>query len=450
MNKIHPSILKWNLFLLIFLFAAPSNAQNRKISLSEAIKIGLKNNFQIQIAKKQVEIAENNNTWKNTGRYPTIDFNLNSNNSFNWSNNPASFNPRISNITGGLTPSIDGRWILFDGFKYKINKQRFEELEFQSQTQVGIAIENNIRAIMVAYYQVIIQKEQLKTLEEVIKLSKERIDYQKTRQEFGQAGRFEIVQSSDAFLNDSTSYLIQLNTYETTLLNLKLAMGIDDMNITYEPKDKIDEKVKRYLYSDLEQKMFSKNRNLKQLMISQKLSQLNRELFEKDRKPIITLGSGISFRENGYWQSGKNPITQELYGGDFSSNLNYYLNFGLTFNIYDAGQRKRNIENAKVEEEIAQLNIKDLKRALSNQLKVALQNYNNQLDLLRLTEKLIKNAEENLLISKERFKAGQISSFDIRTVELAYINASQSRLNALYNVKNTEIELIRLTGGLVR
>ncbi len=452
MNRIIMKKYKYTLgvILLVLLATTGLEAQEKSITLSEAIEIGLDNNFQIRIAKKQVEVAKNNNTWKNTGRYPTVDFNLGFGNRFNWSNNPASFNPRISTFNSGLTPSIDGQWVLFDGFKYKINKKRLEELEYQTQSNVGLAIENNIRAIMVAYYQAVIQKKQLETLEEVLNLSKERIQYQQVRQEFGQAGKFEILQSSDAFLNDSTTLLIQKNTYENTLLNLKLSMGIDDMNITYEPKDKLDEDFVRYQFSDLEKKMFSKNKNLKQLYISQQLSKINTELLKADRSPVVGLGTGVALGGTGYWQSGSNPITNELYGADFSSNFNYYLNLNLTYNLFDAGARRRNVENAKIEEEIADLNIQDLKQGLSSQLRLTLDNYNNQIDLLRLTEKLIANARENMGISEARFRAGQISSFDYRTVQLAYVNASQARLNALYNLKNTEIELIRLTGGLVR
>ncbi len=437
---------------LLFLFFVSFDlmAQSKSISLSEAIEIGLNNNFQIKIAKKQVEIAENNNTMKNTGRYPTVDFNVSSNNIFSWSNNPAAFVPRVSNFTSGLSPSIDARWTIFDGFKFKINKNRLEELEYQTQSQVGLTIENNIQSIMMAYYQAVIQKEQIKTLQEVLDLSRDRVQYQQVRQEFGQAGNYEMLQSSDSYLNDSTSLLIQLNTYESSLLNLKLAMGVDDPNVKYEPNEKLKSDVERYLFSDLEKKMFAKNKNLRQLFISQKLSELNTKLNKANRSPVISLGTGAALGGNGFWQSGENPFTQEAFGADVSSNFNYYLNLSLTYNIYDAGARKRNIENAKIEEEIAKLNIEDLKRNLSSQLKITLQNYNNQLDLLRLTEKRIKNANENIRISETRFKSGQITSFDYRAVQLAYLNASQSRLNALYNLKNTEIELIRLTGGLVR
>jgi outer membrane protein len=441
----------YNIFILLILVINFSNAQT-PITLSEAIEIGLENNYQIKIAEKQLAISQNNNTLKAAGRYPTVDFNLSSNNAFTRTNNPASFLPKVTNINSGLTPSLDVRWTVFDGFTFKINKNRFNELELQSEGQIQLAVEGTIQAIMQAYYQSVIQQEQLKVLEEVIDLSRSRVEYQKVRQEFAQAGSFDILQSEDAYLNDSTTLVIQKNTYQTSLLNLKLAMGIDDMNITYEPDEALNLPAENYIFEDLENKMLAENQNIRQLFIAQKLSQLNTKISEANRRyPTISLGTGISGTGSVFWQSGNNPFNNnEPFGGDLSGNLNYYLNVTGTYNIFDAGGRKRAVQNDKVEEDIAQLNIDDLKRNLSSQLKITLENYNNQLQLVKLTERLIVSSEKNLKIADERFKGSLITSFDYRSVQLNYINASQSRLNAIYNLKNTEIGLVRLIGGLVR
>ena len=98
---------------------------------------------------------------------------------------------------------------------------------------------------------------------------------------------------------------------------------------------------------------------------------------------------------------------------------------------------------------VAQLNVEDLKRNLNNQLANTLATYNNQKEVVLMTNQLLENAQQNLTISEERFKGGLINSFDYRSVQISFINASQSRLNAVFNLKNTETELIRLTGGLV-
>ena len=62
------------LSVLLVLFLCQPLAAQPALSLSQAIKNGLRNAYQIQIAEKDLEIARNNNTWQNTDMYPTVDF----------------------------------------------------------------------------------------------------------------------------------------------------------------------------------------------------------------------------------------------------------------------------------------------------------------------------------------------------------------------------------------
>jgi outer membrane protein len=67
-----------------------------------------------------------------------------------------------------------------------------------------------------------------------------------------------------------------------------------------------------------------------------------------------------------------------------------------------------------------------------------------------LSNSLVENARRNIEIAEERFRGGLISFFDYRSIQLSYLNATQTRLNALFNLKTTETELLRLSGGLLR
>ncbi len=441
--------MKRVLLLLLGLAVSGLLIGQTSLSLSEAIALGLKNNYQIQISERNLEVAQNNNSWGAAGRYPTVDFNVNLQNSITDQNNPAAFiNGAFFN--GGATANLDVRWVLFDGYRVRINKERFEELERQNQGNIAIAVENSIRSIMLAYYQVLIQQEQLAVLGEVLDLSRDRVNYQEVRQEFGQAGSFELLQSQDALLNDSTSLLIQENSLDIALRNLNLAMGEDDLATRYTLSDPLNYPTENYQFEDLQQRLFTNNKNLQNLFIARSISNIESKAANSARYPTVSVNTGASATGNFFKLWATNPSTGEPFEPATGSNLNYYLNFSATYNLYNGGATKRGIENAKVQELVAQLNIEDLKRNLSTQLANTLANYDNQKALIALTEELINNARQNLTISEERFRGGQINSFDYRAVQLAYINASQSRLNAIFNLKNTETELIQLIGGLVR
>ena len=437
------------ILLLLSVFCNNAFAQ-QNLSLSEAIELGLKNNYQIEIAQRNVEIAQNNNVWKATGRFPTVNFSLSNENTFSGQNNPAGFLREFNSLSGGLAGNVNASYTIFDGYTYRINKNRLATLEAQSLGNVQVAIENTVQAIILAYYNVSIQIQNIATIQELLELSRDRIEYQEVKREFGQAGKFDLLQSEDAYFNDSATYLIQLNNYDLAMQNLNLAMGQDEVNQEYNLTDPLEFSAEAYAYATLEQKMLSSNQNLRNLYVAQRLSSIQTEAANTARYPTISVNGGLGLGGNLSRLNVIKPSTFMIDNPNQTSNYNAFINFTASYNIYDGGTRKRNVQNAEIQEQIAQLNIEDAKRQLSNQLSTTLASYNNQVQLLQITGQRMENAKENLVIAEERFKAAQINSFDYRTIQLNYLNATQSNLQAVFNLKNTETELIRLTGGLIR
>jgi outer membrane protein TolC len=435
-------------FILLSLIHLSVVAQEA-ISLSDAIQIGLSNNYQIEIAERNIEIAQQNNSWELAGRYPTVSFNLQGGNSYLDQFNPASFIRELTSVRSDWTGRIDVQWTIFDGFRVKLTKARLEELERISKGNASLAVQATIEDIILAYYQALVQQEQLKVINDVLLLSRDRIAYQEVRKEFGQATSFDLLQTQDAYLNDSTALLIQQNNLNNTLRNLNRAMGVDDFTRQYLLTTPLDEAPKRYIFSDLQQRMLASNVNLQNLYLNRELAKLNTQLRESEKYPVLSIDVGASYNENFSKLNAINPQTGEQFGAVNGNAFTGFANVNLIYPIYTGGMRKRNIANAKVEEIVAQLGVEDLKRNLSMQLANNYATYENQLQLLELTDRVLENAARNLEIAEERFKGGLISSFDYRTIQLGYINASQSRLNAYFNLKLTETELVRLTGGLV-
>ena len=432
------------------LFCLSLSAQE-PLSLTRAIEIGLANNFQLEIAKRNLELSENNNTWSAAGKGPRVDASLNLQNGY-LNSKSAGFLLEQSVLSTGITPSIDGTWLIYDGNRAKIAKQQLEELEGQGQLNVAAAIENTVQSVILAYYQALIQEEQLTTLQEVLDLSRDRINYQEVRKEFGQAGTFDILQTTDAYLSDSTNILVQKNNVATTYRSLNLAMGAEDMLKIYSLTEDLNFLPSTFNLEDLQAAMHTNNKDLQNLVIARELANMNTKLQETAKRPTLSVGAGLSYVLSGASGDGiinTGDIKAPIGLGGSTKNFNIYLGATAAYNLYDGGTRKRNIENATVEEMIAQMNIQDFKRNLDSQLQNTLANYNNQVRLVQLTENLIENARSNLAISKERFDGGLISSFDYRAIQLSFVNASQAKLNALYNLKTTETELMRLTGQLV-
>jgi len=439
------------IILVAFCFGNLVSQAQQPLSLSDAIQIGLENSYQIRIAETNREIAGNNNDWAIAGRYPTINLTLDNQNGYRNQNNPISFIPELYSFSTGFTPGANASLTLFDGYRVRFNKERLEQEALQSEQQIALAVESTIQQVINAYYQALVQQEQVDVLEEVLELSRDRIAYQEAQQEFGQAGTFDFLQTQDAYLNDSTNYLLQKNSLDVALRSLKQAMGVDDPTVSFRLTGELDIPAARYELGGLRQKMLAANKQLQDAYITRELAQTNRDITQANRYPRVALNTTANYdwsisSGQGTTSNGEIREIQAL----ASKTINVGLNFSVNYTLFDWGVRNINEQNARLQEVNTQYQIEDLKRQLNTQLDNTYATYLNQQQLVAVNEQLLANAARNIEIAEERFRGGLINSFDYRTIQVAYLNAAFARLNAIFNLKQTETELLRITGGLVR
>ena len=423
-----------------------------ELGLSQAIQTGLQNNYQIRVTDNEWAISQSNNDWGQAGRYPTVNFSLISTNGYiNRVDPTIVFQPEIAYLSGLATATVDAGWVLFDGYRVRTTKAQLEKLEELGGRNSALAVENTIQDIILAYYQVQIQAEQLKVMEEILKLSSDRLAYQDLRREYGQASTFDLLQTRDAYLSDSTNYLLQQNNFQTAMRNLNMTMGVEDMNKMYSLSDPLVFQAPSFNLDTLQARMLSGNNTLQYLRLQQELAGIERRLAQSDRYPTVSMNGGLAYsinpRDNG---EAVNRLTGEKLGVTVGRTFNGYLNFSATYNLFDGGVRRRAVETAQVRELNAQFSLQDQERLLRGGLENVYATYETQRNILAVPESLLANARQNLDIAEERFSGGLINSFDYRTIQLGYISASQARLNAYFNLKNTETELVRMIGGLVR
>ena len=142
---------KLNIFALLLLCISAVFAQE-PLTLNDAIAKALENNYGIIMMRQNQQISEIKNNWGTAGRYPYINLSAGDDNAYNINNSENFANNRFS-------AGASLNWTLFDGFIVRINKQRYEELEQLSKQNTAVMVEGTIQAIILAYYDVLLQKE---------------------------------------------------------------------------------------------------------------------------------------------------------------------------------------------------------------------------------------------------------------------------------------------------
>ena len=204
-------------FIIILLFGVNGFAQEN-LSLTDAIRIALENNYDLEISRKDQQIAEIQNNWGAVGRYPYINLTAESRNYANENNSEDYLQNQVS---GGASVS----WTLFDGFSVRINKQKYEQLEELSKQNTAIMVESTIQSVVLAYFSVLLEQEKLNVYSEVMQLSKDLLEKAEQRKEFGTAVTYDVLQAKNSFLSDKASMLLQEVSYKNAVRDLELSDG---------------------------------------------------------------------------------------------------------------------------------------------------------------------------------------------------------------------------------
>jgi len=424
-----------------------SSFAQENLTLSNAIQLGLANNFDIRIERLNVEIAENNDNWGEAGRWPTISLNANQNNNFRDVDNPASFLQGLT-ISNDIGPGITMNWVLFDGFRVQIARERLQKLQELSMGNAQVVIENAVQAIITQYYLTQLEKERLDVLQDVFELSKDRYEYIKLKSDLGSAVTFDVLQEQTAFLTDSSNFVTQEVNYLNARRTLNLLMG-QEVNTAYALTESLEIDPNTYGLEDLYDKMVSSNANLENQYLNLELARADTRLARTELYPRLSFSASGAYTISRQDLSNAellrpidNPITRPKVA-------NYAAGFTLSYLLFDGGRVKRSIENAYTTERIRQLQIDQLKLSLRNDLVATYDLYNARKRLLSISEENVRIASLNLELSDERFQTGTINSFDFRQIQVNYLNTALNNLQAKFDLLDSETELLRLTGGIL-
>lgn len=434
-------IKKILVFILLIFGYCFVNAQ-QLLTLDDAILKGLDNNFSIRISKQQYNISKINNAQGTAGRWPSIEIGLNSLNRYG--NSPI-LNPNsmefglIDQEVSTINPYIELRWLLFDGLAVTMNKQKLDLLENFSYGYSTIIVENTIQAIILGYYFALLEFERLEVLEEVKELSGDRYDYEMMRKDLGTSVTFDVLQAKNSFYSDSTNFLLQELNVKNALLRLNLLLGEPPSN-QFVLVDSFTVETLTYNLEDMMEKMLSNNSNLKNQYVNQEILRKDVSIAKADVWPTLSMATGADYTQN--WFNFE-PAKANTYL------YNFYGNFVLSFNLFNGGNTRRAIKEARISEKIGSLEIAQLTQTLENQLVNEFELYKIRRQLLEVADVNLESARLNLDIATEKYRNGTINVFNFRDVQLIFLNASANKLNAIYDLINSQTELLRLTGGII-
>ena len=431
-------LYKIQLLLLICFSIFNSNAQE-VLTLEDAVKIALENNYEIKISKNDLRIDQSNVAYGNAGMLPKLTANVVDNNNVQNTSQTridGTVNELDNAKNNNLTYGVGLDWTIFDGFKMFAKLDQLKALQKLGEAELKLTIITKISDVNATYYDLVQQQQQLAALDSSIVISNQRVALAQNRYTIGKASKLEVLNAQVDLNTDTTMLLRQKELYANTktLLNQILAR---DPKTEFKVIEQItvDDKL---LLPELQSLAEKQNPVLEAQILNKKVAELQLKQVKGDRYPVLRLNSAYNFSES---ESSLGFVTK-------SSAKGFNYGFTATLNLFDGFAQNRNEKIAKIQIENSTIAIEQQTQALATTLTTSYQTYLTNLELSKLEEKNEAIAKQNLDITLEKFRIGTIATLEFRTAQLNYINAKVRNSNAQFQAKLSEIALKELAGNL--
>lgn len=425
-------------FILLFEFAISANAQEF-LSVEDAMKIALENNYEIKIASNDLKIDQQNVSLANAGILPTLNAVVTENSSI-LDTKQTQQDGSIRELDGAknmnLSYGVALNWTIFDGFRMFARYDQLKELQKLGDAEMKLAIFTKVSDVISTYYDLVQQKQQLQALDTAIVISDLRVTTADNRYKIGKAAKLEVLNAQVDINTDTTNLLRQKELYANTkiLLNQLLAREVNTP-FDVEGEFKIDESL---LLPELIALAEKQNPQLQAQIITKRITELQLKQVKSSRLPIISISSGYNFTNS---ESSLGFARQ-------SNGQGLTYGFNASMPIFNGGLQNRNEKIAKIQVENSNILVEQQTQLLYSQLASAYQTYLTNLQLTKLEAKNEEIARENLDITLAKYKIGTIAPLEFREAQLNYVNAKVRNSNAHYQAKVSEINLKELAGNL--
>lgn len=412
-----------------------------KLDFDQALSMALQNNHDIQVARLDVEVAENNASPANNRYLPTV----NGSGAYTWTYNEGNFDLRSGdeqsfapNAAYNYNASASLNYTLFDG-----RMRRFEYLQAKAdlgltEAQVSQRIEQTIIDLSETYHRASIAIQQLDILQETITISQTRLERAQGAKEYGQSTELDILNAEVDLATDSVDLLNAQVQAQEAMRALNRLMG-SPIDSQWELARGTDIRPDIMMEEALEKAKYRNSRIIAAksgMRVSEALMGASKGSWWPRLDANFTYNYRGSDDPNGAF-----VIGQSIFGPSAGVNMSWSL--------FDARNHVR-VQNAKVAYEQQSITQQSTEQQVEVETMNAHGRYRTALFILGTQTRNVTTAQRNFERTEQAFKDGQVTSIEFRQAQLNLMNAQLLEKQATFDAKNAEMLLLSLMGDLVK
>src|SRR5690606_1713014 len=281
--------------LLFILGTTTAGISQEILTVQEAVKIALENNYQIKTARNELAIDSLGATLGHAGILPRVGANLSDNNSIQHLSQTRSNgtfleedNVKNSNFNYG----VDLQWTVFDGLRMFANHEQLKANQKLGEAALKQAILASVGEVLITYYDLVQQHQQLEALDSTLIISHQRVELAQNRFTIGKASKLEVLNAQVDLNTDQTLMQRQQERYKNTKIRLNQQLARDlKLEFSVIPEIFVD----RDLHlEELEERVARENPQLEAERINKRISELELKQIKAARYPTVFVNSGYN------------------------------------------------------------------------------------------------------------------------------------------------------------
>lgn len=457
------------LFIAILLANITSSVYSQQVQLPnswtllECVDYALVNNVQIQTSLLQTELTKNNLEGSKWNYAPDLSLFNSTGWNFGLNIDPVTNIPtRNDRFTSSL--SLNSNWVLFDGGR-KYNSIARNNHDYLAALYDLEAMKNDITLnVTSAYLQIMLNEEILGIAIEQEGISKLQVGQTKKLVDAGSAPRGDLLQFEAQLARDEQNTVASRNTVligKLQLANLLLLPEPEKFE-TSQPEPELPEAGwLAYQPGQVYVAALDNQPSIKAAEERISSSEESVDLSQGGYMPTISLQGRINTiysdaivqaadtREvtfpTAIYDAGGNvifvPTTQTIpdgfelkdFNNQFADNMSQYVGFNVSVPLFNQMQVKNNVQNAKIQFQISQLQLEQEKNQLKQIIYQAHADAKASYNSYLAAEKSVDASRESFNYANERFNLGAINQFDFETAKNSLAVAQSEMLRTKYD-----------------
>ncbi len=411
------------------------------LSLEDALKSALEKNHGLLIYKNEKKISELQNNAGNAGMSPQVSLNGNLNmanvNSYQeFGNGTVQDRNGAQSVNAGA--SLNVNWIVFDGLKMFAVKKRLSLNEGLNDLELKQQMENTIYNVTLNYYEIVRLQKLIKASEYNLSVLEERKKLAKMKLDIGSDSKVDLLMTQT-----------EENKARTDLVKLKQQLSVAKISLNQSMVKPVEEDFKvmdsiplvyEPVLEDLKKNALRSNSSI---LIGTQNELISEQMIKEARSgymPLIQVNGAYNF------------IRNQSQAGFVLLNRQLGINGGVTASwlLFNGTKNKKLIQ----ERQLSALSTRFLLDEKKQQIDALV--YTNYLAFLSskqvvdMEKQNLNSSQELLNVSIERYRIGKADLLETKETQKIFEEAQSRYINALYDAKRAETELMKANGSLVK